>query len=63
MAVQVQAAPSLPPRLSVARRLFVLNGVDDFAVSRQRLIAQMPVEHDGNRQLEVVLNCAAELQR
>jgi Tol biopolymer transport system component len=63
MAVQVQAAPSLPPRLSVARRLFVLNGVDDFALRGQRLIAQLPVEHGSNRQLEVILNWAAELQQ
>jgi Tol biopolymer transport system component len=63
MAVQVQLMSSLPPRLGVARRLLVLTGADDFAVSGQRLIAQMPVEHAGNRQLEVILNWAAELRR
>jgi hypothetical protein len=47
----------------VARRLFGLNGVDDFALRGQRLIAQLPVEHGSNRQLEVILNWAAELQQ
>jgi dipeptidyl aminopeptidase/acylaminoacyl peptidase len=63
MAVQVLAAPSLPPTLSVARRLLVLNGVADFAVIGPRFIAQMPVEQAGDRQLEVILNWAAELQQ
>ena len=60
--MQLQGAPSLPPTLGVARRLLVLNGVDDFALIGPRFIAQMPVEHAGDRQLEVILNWAAELE-
>jgi len=62
MAVPLQVVSSVP-RLGAARRLFVLGGADDFAVSGLQVIAQVPVEHASNRQLEVILNWATELRR
>lgn len=62
MAVPVEVG-SPSPRLDTARRLFVLDSADDFAVSGSQVIAQMPGEGASNRQLEVILNWAAELRR
>ena len=62
MTVPVRVVSSTPT-LGAGRQLFDLAGADDFAVSGLQVIALMPGEGAGNRQLEVVLNWAAELRR
>jgi hypothetical protein len=61
MAVQMVSAS--PPKYGPPRPLFVLPETGDFDLNGQRLLALMPLEQAGGRQLEVILNWAADLRR
>ena len=54
---------SVVPRFGVPQRLFVVPEADDFSVRGSRVLTQTPIERAGDRQLEVILNWAAELRR
>ena len=62
MAVEVRAAATL--QLGVERLIFDVHGADDFAVSPDgRFLVPVPVDEGRDRQLQVVLNWAAERRR
>jgi len=54
---------SVVPRFGVPQRLFPVPEADDFSVRGSRVLTQTPIERAGDRQLEVILNWAAELRR
>jgi Tol biopolymer transport system component len=62
--MSVEVAAGSAPRYGAPQRLVVVPGADDFDLrGRDQLVVLMPVEHDGGRQLEVILNWAAERAR
>ena len=62
--MSVEVAAGSAPRYGAPQRLVVVPGADDFDLrGRDQLVVLMPVEHDGGRQLEVILNWASERRR
>jgi hypothetical protein len=62
--MSVEVTVGSAPRYGAPERLVVVPGADDFDLrGRDQFVVLMPLEHDGGRQLEVILNWAAELRR